>query len=172
MKKFLIVSGVFFVGLFGGFFLIGILSPEVSYDSEVLVNKPLGQSWEVFTDPARTAEWLEGFQARAQVSGEPGKLGSKVKMAFVEEGQTIYATEEIINLIPRQQFDFVLEAEVLSTLVKVSFFPEGDQTRILAKSVVHGKNPIYRSMFVILKGTFAKQDQITYENLKAVIEAS
>ena len=152
--------------------MIGIIFPKVTFHSEVLVNKPLAQSWEVFTDPTRTSEWLEGFREQAVITGRPGKLGSKVKMAFTEEEQTVYVNQEIVNLIPRQQFDFIMESEALITRVEVTFQTEGVQTRIYVNNVVRGKNPIYRSMFAMLKNTFAAQDQITYDNLKAVIEAS
>ena len=170
MKKFLIITGIFIVLLFAGFFLIGVFSPTVTYKSEVLVNEPLDTSWAVFTDSTRLGEWLDGYKGQKQLSGKPNEEGSKYEMTFIQNGETIHVTEEITTFREGEKFYFTLEADVLTSEVQVDFSEEEGRTRIKAKSVVKGKNPIFRSMFALMKGTFDEQDQTSYENLKAAIE--
>lgn len=170
MKKFLIIAGILIVGLFAGFFLIGVISPTVTYESEVLVNKPVTESWSVFTDSTRMGEWLEGYKDQEQISGESNSVGSKYKMTFLQNGEEIILTEEITAYEELERFNFILEADALSSEVAISFSEESGRTRIHATSLVKGKNPIYRSMFALMKGTFAEQDQTAYDNLKLAIE--
>lgn len=48
--------------LFIGFLLIGLIKPEASYDSEIMVEKPIAESWAVIQDEGKLVEWLPGFQ--------------------------------------------------------------------------------------------------------------
>jgi len=52
------------------FFLLGLIKPEVSYDCEIMVDKPLAESWSVSQDEGKMSEWLEGFQKQAPLTQE------------------------------------------------------------------------------------------------------
>ena len=43
------------------FFGKGFLTPAVSYESEVIVNKPVKEAWSVMSDESRVSEWLKGI---------------------------------------------------------------------------------------------------------------
>ena len=43
------------------FLLLGLIKPELSYEKEIMVEKPVEESWAVIQDEAKLSEWLEGF---------------------------------------------------------------------------------------------------------------
>lgn len=60
------------------FFLFGLLKPTVNYGHEITVNKSLEEAWAVQQDETKLGQWLEGFQSIELISGEKGKVGSKM----------------------------------------------------------------------------------------------
>ncbi|MEM7380511.1 MAG: hypothetical protein AAF361_04855, partial [Bacteroidota bacterium] len=58
-----------------GFLLAGLIRPKVSYHCEILVEKPVAESWSVAQDEEKLTEWLPGLQKIEHIRGKPGTVG-------------------------------------------------------------------------------------------------
>ena len=58
------------------FLALGLFKPELKYDCEITVDKPVAESWAVIQDEDKLSEWLEGLQKIDHISGTPGKVGA------------------------------------------------------------------------------------------------
>lgn len=45
-----------------GFLILGLIKPKVTYECEIIVEKPLTETWAVLQDQEKLSEWLPGFQ--------------------------------------------------------------------------------------------------------------
>ena len=44
------------------FLALGLIKPEISYDCEIMVNKPIAESWAVTQDEEKLSDWLPTIQ--------------------------------------------------------------------------------------------------------------
>ena len=79
-------------------------------------------------------------------------------------------TEEMTAFKEYEQFAFRLDNDVLNTDVDIRFTPNGTGTHIKASNTAKGKNMLWRSLFVLMKSSFAQNDQNAYNQLKKVVE--
>ena len=54
-----IVGVVAILGLL--FFAKGFITPTISYDSEIMVDKPIKEAWAVMSDEGKISQWLKGI---------------------------------------------------------------------------------------------------------------
>ncbi len=154
------------------FLLVGVIFPSFEYQSHVVVNAPLEQSWAVFSDAGRMAEWLPGFKSIETLSGSPNQVGSTYKMVFEEEGEVMEMTEYVTAFRDNELFAFELNAEPMIATVQVKFSGNRKMTEILAITKVEGKNLLWKSLLRLSKSRMVERGQETYDNLKRIIEAS
>ncbi|MBT8395124.1 MAG: hypothetical protein KJN66_09775, partial [Bacteroidia bacterium] len=61
MKYLKYILGILVI-LIIGFFVLGLVKPEITYECEIVVDKPLAECWAVTQDEEKMSEWLPGFQ--------------------------------------------------------------------------------------------------------------
>jgi len=170
--KLLKYFGIFLIVVLVAFLLVGIFAPTFTYESRVVVNAPVEQSWAVFSDPSRMGEWLVGFKSIETVSGQPDSVGSKYKMVFEENGRLMKMTETVTAIKPNELFAFTLDARPMIDKVEVRFSGDGEKTEIVAMNHIEGKNLIWKSILRLSKSNMKKRGQEVYNKLKNLIEAS
>ncbi|NNC61333.1 MAG: SRPBCC family protein, partial [Eudoraea sp.] len=84
------------------FFMIGIIKPELSYEAEIMVDKPVAESWAVSQDEEKMGDWLDGFQRIEHISGTPGTVGAVSDVYFVTDGQEMIIRETITDIDPEK----------------------------------------------------------------------
>lgn len=168
--KFLKYFVIFLVVCSASFFTIGLFNPVVSYDTTVLVNKPVGHTFNVFTNPFYFEKWMPGFKSFKPIEGMPSEVGSTYEMTFENDGEEIVLIEEITGFEVNQLVSFKLSNDILTTEVEITFEQVDGKTKITARNSVHGNNILFRSIFPFMKSGFQKRDQLAYDNLKKMIE--
>ncbi len=153
------------------FIAIGFISPSNSYESEIVVNKPLKEAWSVMQDPAKAKLWLKGIKNIEHVSGRQGEVGAVTKYTFVENGQESIIVETIKSVVPDKSIamDFVMEG-VMVMDYEIEFEESAGKTKIKSATTTTGQGMIMRSMMPLLKGTMKAQEDENLSNLKKVIE--
>jgi len=109
MKKILKCLGVIILLLVSAFFSLGIFIPSLNYDNKILVNKPVEQSFRVFTNVFSFSEWIPGFKNIKWLSGKQNEIGSKWEMTVVQEGEKYTMTETLTYFKENELFAFKLE---------------------------------------------------------------
>lgn len=172
--RFLLAAVVLVVA---GFFAIGILVPEFSYETTILVDRPVGKAWAVFTDTDRMGEWLEGFRSIETVRGKPGEVGSVYRMTFEERGRPVVFTETVTAYQEEVRFAFTLDHDIMEQDVEVLFEPRlgragnGDGCTIRQRTTVRGKGLAWRSLLPLMRTGMTGHAMESYRKLREIIEA-
>ncbi|MEL7425179.1 MAG: SRPBCC family protein [Bacteroidota bacterium] len=155
------------------FFGRGLLTPNVSYSSEVTVDKPLAEAWAVANDETKTKEWLKGLTKVEHVSGEKGAVGSVTQYTFDQNGQesVILETLKEIRLNEHVAMDFLMEG-VMAMDYQMDYSEADGKTLIKSSTVAEGLGLFMRSMFAWTKGSMVAQEDENLGNLKNVIESN
>jgi len=160
------------LGLALVFFAVGIFTPSFTYENKVEVNASVEKAWAIFTDESRMGDWLTGFQSMETISGNPGEVGSKYRMIFVENGEEMVIMEEVTAFQENELFAFTLDADPLISDVEVKFRGDESKTEMTATNHVVGKNFLWKSMLRIMKSMIANRGQEQYDKLKEIIESA
>lgn len=154
------------------FFSLGIFIPSFSYESRIIVNKPVEQAFTVFNSPFALSEWVPGLKNVKWISGRQNEVGSKWEMTIELNGEIYVTTEELTAFKANEFFAFTLNSDALSSNVEVRFINKGNSSEIISSSKAEGKNIFWKSLFVFSKSVFSKRDKVMYDQLKKIIEAS
>ncbi|MCH7675873.1 SRPBCC family protein [candidate division KSB1 bacterium] len=130
------------------------------------------KAWTIFTDESRMGDWLMVFESMETISGNPGEVGSKYRMIFVENGDEMVIMEEVTAFQENKLFGFTLDADPLISDVKVKFTGDESKTEITATIHVEGKNLLWKSTLRLMKSMIANRGQRQYDKLKEIIESA
>ena len=118
MKKFLKYSLAVISLLVMIFFSPGIFISSFSYESKISVNKPVENSFRVFTNVFLLYEWIPGLKKVEWASGIPNQVGSKWKMTIIRDEQE-YVMMEMTKL--RVVEGIINTLEQKSLLLKIEY---------------------------------------------------
>ncbi|MFC0605512.1 SRPBCC family protein [Winogradskyella pulchriflava] len=166
LKYIVIVIAILIIG----FLLLGLLKPEVAYDSEIVVNKPLAEAWAVTQDEAKMADWLPGFQKVEHVSGTPGTVGAVSDVYFINEGQEMVIRETITNLVPNETIEMTFTSDFMNMDYKLNMAPMDGKTKITSSTTTVGNGILAKSMMALAGSSIKAQEETNLENLKKAIE--
>jgi len=149
----------------------GILTPTISYTSEIIVDKPVEEAWAVMNDESKVDQWLKGVTKIEHVSGKKGTVGAVTKYTFVENGEESIIVETIKAIHPNEQvaMDFVMEG-VMDMDFKFDFSEKDGKTHIKSSTTTKGSGLFMRSMISFMEGSFQAQEDENMVNLKKLIE--
>jgi len=154
------------------FFLIGIIKPELTYEAEIEVDKPLTEAWAVSQDEGKMGDWLDGFQRIEHISGTPGTVGAVSDVYFVTEGQEMIIRETITDIVPEKSCSMKFSNEFMDMDYTIYMTPVNGKTKISSTTTVMGNGMVSRSMSALFSGTFKEQEQTNLANLKKTIESN
>ena len=152
------------------FFGKGFLTPVVSYESEVIVNKPVKETWAVMSDESRISEWLIGIKKMELISGTENTVGAVSKIYFEENGEEMIMEETITAIKPNEHIAMTFTMDFMNMDYEMFLTEEAGKTRILSKSETTGNGIMAKSILSFMTGTMKKQEETNLNNLKTVIE--
>lgn len=153
-----------------GFFLMGIIKPELSYDCEIIVDKPAAESWALVQDEERMSEWLPGFQKIEHLSGTPGTVGAVSLVYFDNDGQQMSIRETITEIVPDKSISMTFEDDFMNMDYKMSLTSIDGKTKINSSTTAVGNGTISKSIMALMGGSIKAQEDTNLVNLKKVIE--
>lgn len=157
--------------LFLVYIAIGILKPEITYDSEIVVDKPVGEAWAVIQDEDKLKEWLPGIQKVEPVSGDPGTVGAVSDIYFDSDGQKMTIRETITALKPGESIAMTYTSDFMNMDYQLRASPvDNGKTQLSSHSIVTGNGMFSKSMLAVMSGTLKQQEETNLRNLKKAIE--
>ncbi|GGI57630.1 SRPBCC family protein [Winogradskyella haliclonae] len=153
-----------------GFFLLGIIKSEVSYDCEVMVDKPLAESWATSQDPNKMADWLMGFQRIEHISGTPDTVGAVSDVYFITEGEEMVIRETITEIVPNESISMTFTSDFMNMDYKLSMSDVDGKTKISSSTTAKGNGIVSKSIMALAGGSVKAQEETNLTNLKKVIE--
>ena len=165
--KYIVLSGMIITIIF---FAIGFIKPEVSYSSDIIVNKPLEHSWTVSQDETKMAEWLDGYQKNVHISGTPGEVGAVSDVYFITDGTEMIIRETILNIVQNESMSMKFESDFMNMDYKIMMKSQGKNTKITSETNAVGNGLASKSIMALMSGSIKAQEEINLANLKNVIE--
>lgn len=165
----------YIVGIIALLFLLfigkGMLTPEISYSSEFVVDKPIQEAWAVMNDQSKASEWLQGITNIKHISGTEGTVGAVTEYTFNENGQESKILETMKEIRPNERvaMDFVLEG-VMTMDYEVDFTEQNGKTHIKSSTITAGEGMLMKSIFSFMQGSMQNQEDENMGRLKTLIE--
>ncbi len=169
MKIFIYILAIISV-LFVSFLLVGLFSSDLTYDYEIVANKPLTETWSVLNDEDKLSEWLPGFQKIEHISGEAGTVGSVSNVYFIENGEQMIVKETITDIIPEESISMTYESEFMTMEYRMSIADLGEKTKIKTNTTVRGNGIMFSSIIAFIGNTIKEQEEENLSKLKKTIE--
>jgi len=154
------------------FFGKGLLTPSVSYESEITVNKPANKAWAVMTDEASLPKWIEGFKRSELVSGTENTVGAISKVYIDEGGQEMAMQETITALKPNEHIAMAFTMDFMDMDYEMYFKETDGKTTITSKSTSRGNGILAKSIISFMPGAMKEQEDENMNRLKELIETN
>lgn len=148
----------------------GILTPSISYSSEITVDKSINEAWAVMSDESKISQWLKSIKSVEHVSGEKNTVGCVTKYIFDEDGQESTVIETIKAIRPNEHItmEFAMEG-VMNMDYQVDYSEKDGKTHIKSSTVTTGTGMFMRSMVSFMTGAMQTQEDENLGNLKKLI---
>jgi len=153
-----------------GFVLLGFIKPNISYDAEIMVDKPVVESWAVVQDEEKAGEWISGFRRIEPVSGTPGTVGAVSDVYFDESGQEMSIRETITSIVPNESISMTYESDFMDMDYKMTMTSVDGKTKINSSTTAEGNGLISKSFMALMGGSIKGQEETNLINLKETIE--
>ncbi|NGP77744.1 SRPBCC family protein [Balneolaceae bacterium YR4-1] len=171
MKALKIIGGIILL-LILAMFLIGLISPRAEYENSITINAPVEEVWQVFTDSEKIDQWLYGVTGIEKLEGEPLTSGSRFKLFFDVDGEQFEITEEVTDVEPNKRYAFSMQSEPLNSKVDISFTViDSAKTQLTALTTAEGNGVLWKPIIRFSGSMMKQQSQISYENLKLLVES-
>jgi len=169
MKAIKIILGIFTV-LVIGFFVTGIVIKETVYTTEITVNKPVEEVFELFNDTTRKKEWVTDLKSVEIMKETPAITGSIYKMTVDNRGNEVTMTEKVLAFVPNEKVTHFFDAENMLKTDEYIFIAEGEKTIIKKTSSCRSESYIMSCIFPYFKSTLKQIDQKYLNNFKELAE--
>ena len=152
------------------FVIRGLITPSIEYSSDIDVDKPIEEAWEVMQDESKISEWLQGIQDYKHISGEKGTVGAVTEYTFMQGGQQSTVIETIKSITPQKQIkmDFASPG-AMDMAYTVDYTTKEGMTNIKSSTIVTGQGFFMKCLMPWLKGTMIAQEDLNMSNLQILI---
>lgn len=154
------------------FLIIGFIKPSISYNCEIMVDKPIEESGYVAQDEERMSEWLEGFVKIEHISGKPKTAGNVSNVYFSINGKEMVVKRTITAIKLFESMESLSETNFMTMKYSVKMTAIGEKTKISSSTTVKGNGIFARSLMVFMGGSLKKQEETNLAKLKNTIEAN
>ncbi len=169
MKYLKYILGILAI-LFIGFLLLGLIKPELSYECEITVEKPLAEAWAAAQDEEKLADWLPGLQKIEHISGTPGTVGAVSDVYFDNNGQQVIIRETITDIVPNTSISMTYESDFMNMEYTLSMTDIDGKTKINSSTTTVGNGMFSKSLMALMGGSIKAQEETNLANLKKTIE--
>ncbi len=154
------------------FLLIGFIKPYITYDCEIMVDKPLKEAWNVTQDEGKMSEWLEGFQKVEQVSGKSGTVGAVSNVYFITDGQEMTIKETITDIKPNESIEMLFESDFMNMDYTLKMASINGKTKISSSTNAKGNGMFSKSIMALMENSLKEQEETNLTKLKKTIEVN
>ena len=154
------------------FFAKGLLTPSISYENEVIVNKPAKEAWSVMSDEANLPKWIKGFKRTELVSGTANTVGAVSNVYVDEGGQEMVMKETVTAIKLYEQLKMKFSMDFMDMEYEINFRETDGKTTVHSKSTTFGNGLFAKSIVSFMTGTMKAQEDENLNNLKKLIDAN
>ena len=148
----------------------GMLTPSVSYESEVIVNKPVEEAWAVMSDESTLPKWIKGFKRTEHVSGVENNVGAVSNVYVEDNGEEMVMKETITAIKQNEYLAMTFTMDFMDMDYEMRLKEKDGKTHILTKSNTRGNGVMAKSILSFMPSSMKAQEDENLHNLKKVIE--
>jgi len=171
MRK-ITIAGIVLVVCVLAFVSIGLMYPEVTYETSVHVSRGRATAFSVMMDIDQMGEWMENFISAETLVEHDDFVGNRYRFEFEDDGEVLVLEEEIVLYVENQVIGFQLTHEIMDLDIQISFIETTGGTTIAATNTVRATNFVIRSLLPLMKGSMASDQAQQYQRLAALVEGS
>ncbi|KAA3599343.1 MAG: SRPBCC family protein [Calditrichaeota bacterium] len=145
------------------------IMPE--FEVKVKINKPLETVYSEFMNFENMNKWLTGFRGIETLHGAEGKVGSKYRITFEEDGKEIFFIEEVTGIKENEEFSFRMHHDSFSSENKIRFRRLATQTEVLSRVQAKGNNLLWKLLLPLMKNEMQKRQEKDFIKLKNFVES-
>jgi len=139
------------------------------YTEEIVINAPREKVVELFTDPARFAEWQAGLECYELVSGEQAQTGARAELTTRAGNRVTGMTETVERNALPDEFDVIYETHGVWNRNANRFVAESaETTRWVSDNEFRFTG--LRKALGLMEGSFKKESLDIMERFKALAE--
>lgn len=157
--------------LFSIFLSIGVFNPEINYDTQIILNSPVEQSFAIFNDIDIVNQMIPGYVSSELISGNLNETGSQYKLIVRINGKKYILNETITSLWKNQNVIYTIENNMLTFSTSMSFMPLDSATIIRCSNQLVGKNIFWKSVFPFFKPSFIEKSENAHKKLQMQVES-
>ncbi len=147
-----------------------LLTPRISYETQIKVDKPQSEAWAVMSDVTKAPEWIKGFKKSELISGTANTVGAVSNIYFDEGGKEMVMKETITKIEPDKMIAMNFSMDFMDMDYEMYLSEENGSTLIKTKTETKGNSFMARCIVAFMGGSMKKQEDINLNNLKEVIE--
>ena len=141
------------------------------YTVSIEIDLPRDQVIKLFDNAENMVHWQTGLQSFEHLSGEPGQVGAKSKLVYLNGKHRIELIETITSRNLPVEFNGTYEWDGgMNTLVNRFVEVTPNKTRWESDCSYQFKSLFLKAMGMVVPGTFKKQNMKFLENFKAFAE--
>ncbi len=141
------------------------------YTVTIVIDLPRDQVVELFDNVDNMYHWQNGLQAVEHLSGEPGQVGAKSKMTYVNGKQTVELIETITSRNLPDEFSGFYDWGGGSNTLQNRFIVVGPKkTRWESTCEYKMKSLFMKAMALVMSSSFKKGNMNFMRNFKAFAE--
>ena len=151
--------------------MVGLIVPEVKYNSEVTIEKPLSEVWYSYNNLEEVQHWIPEIKNWTKIKETPNRVGSQIEFVVQNNDQPMIMTETITLYEPESKVGLRFETKTMKKEDMILFRPFGQSTTITGEHVCKGSNYLNRCIYAFFKNTFKKVDQNNLNQFKVYMES-
>lgn len=147
-----------------------MMTPSVSYGSEVTVNKSAAECWAVMSDESNLPNWIEGYIRSELISGTANTTGAVSKVYVDNNGEEMAMEETIVESVPNKKLAMTFAMGPMDMDYAMYFDEKDGKTTIRTESTTKGSGIMMKSLLSFMKGGMQEQEDKNLGNLKKIID--
>ncbi len=149
-----------------------MMTPSISYETSMIVDKPVEESWAVMSDVDKLSEWLQGFVKAELVSGTEGEVGAVSNIYIEEKGTEMVMIETIKASVPNERMAMSFAMDPVAIEYEILMSDKDGKTQIQSKTETRGSTFFGKCIIPFMPEGLKTQEDKNMANLKKVIEAN
>lgn len=154
------------------FFGKGLLTPSISYESKIVVDKPAEEVWGVLSDNSKVSDWLTSITKMEHITGEPGAVGAVSHIYVVENGEEMMMEETITAVKAKEHMAMTFTMDFMDMDYEMFLKETNGKTEIITKSITKGNGLFAKSILSFMTSSMKAQEDENLNNLKGVIKSN
>ena len=148
----------------------GLLTPSVTYENEIMVDKSIQESWAVMSDEMTASQWVPGYVKSELVSGTANTVGAVSNIYIEENGEEMIIQETITALEENKHMAMTFTMDFMNMDYEMNLEEKEDGTLLKTKTKAMGNGILSKAIVSFMPSSMKRQEDENLVKLKAAIE--